>query len=565
MARYLSVWLPTFATDRWRRREARRAAAPANHAAGAAPAPAPAVTPPEVPVVLFHREHNRDAVARCCAFAAFAGVAPGMPLSEARALLPPAARVEPHRPDRDAAALEKLAVWAQRFSPRVAVDRCGDLMPGWGDGLMLDVTGVEHLFGGERGLVKACRRAFARLGYEARVCAASTPGAAWGVARFARAGGALMARVEPGGERAALGGLPAAALRIAPEVVEALDEVGVTTCAEVLALPRHDLPSRFGEDLLLRIDQALGAAIEPLTFVRAPEPLALERALAGPTDRPETIGLVVCGLLESLCRLLGPREEGVRHADLTLHRSDLPPVGVGLLLGRPSRDPAHLWTVLRPRLERVNLGFGVERVSLLARRTQRLAHRQRTLAPGADDGAAREEAMDRALGELADTLASRLGPDAVLRARLRETHAPEGVGVARPVVEDDLDPPTAAAAPALASADRPGVLLDPPEPAEVVALTPDGPVHALRWRGEERAVAVSVGPERIAMPWWCEGGRRGEWAGRTRDYFKVRSGDGRWVWVFRVWEDAPAEGSAAEPGPAGPRRPVRWFVHGVWA
>jgi hypothetical protein len=112
-----------------------------------------------------------------------------MDLVHARALLPDGqaerAIVTEHKPQRDAKALEKLALWATRFSPIVAVEE--GLEHREPDGLMLDITGCEHLFGGEAALIAHLMRAVERLGFTCRAAGAGTVGCAWAVARFLNA------------------------------------------------------------------------------------------------------------------------------------------------------------------------------------------------------------------------------------------------------------------------------------------------------------------------------------------------------------------------------------------
>ncbi len=72
----------------------------------------------ESALILTRESGAATFVAHACLRALGAGVVPGMPLGEARAILPQA-RIEPHEPRRDAATLEHLVLWAQRFSPLV--------------------------------------------------------------------------------------------------------------------------------------------------------------------------------------------------------------------------------------------------------------------------------------------------------------------------------------------------------------------------------------------------------------------------------------------------------------
>ena len=73
-----------------------------------------------------------------------------------------------------------------------------------------------------------------------------------------------------------------------------------------------------------------------------------------------------------------------------------------------------------------------------------------------------------------------------------------------------------------------------------VALLPDHPPAWLRWRGQEHRLTAGAGLERIMTAWW--GGE----PSRTRDYFKVQTEEGCWLWVFRATDSG------------------RWFVHGLW-
>src|ERR1700758_3782078 len=72
--------------------------------------------------------------------------------------------------------LPALALWCQRYTPLTAVDPP--------DGMMLDITGCAHLFGGEAGLKAQILRRLPG----ARLSIADTAAAAWGLARYAAPG-----------------------------------------------------------------------------------------------------------------------------------------------------------------------------------------------------------------------------------------------------------------------------------------------------------------------------------------------------------------------------------------
>jgi protein ImuB len=96
------------------------------------------------------------------------------------------------------------------------------------------------------------------------------------------------------------------------------------------------------------------------------------------------------------------------------------------------------------------------------------------------------------------------------------------------------------------AAPRPLLLLERPEPADVLAVVPDGPPRHFRWRGVLHQIAQAQGPERIAPEWWrhtAEG---------TRDYYLVEDVQGRRFWLYR--EGLYEQGATPQ-----------WFVHGTFA
>lgn len=553
MQRALSVWLPTFSTDLVTRRQGRL-----SRGASASPVPHDHVRGEYGRVILLTREvAARELIARCCARAARAGIAPGMDLAHARSLVPRAGTpvIEAHRPERDGAALHSLACWALRFSPLVEVDPP--------DGLLIDATGTELVHRGENRLLRSMAAAFARLGLCARIAAAPTFACAQAVARYGRL---ALSRVPAGREREAIGPLPVAALGLDEETVHGLSEVGVTTIAHVLALPRGAVTSRFGAGVLERLDLALGGLPQHLDPVRPAPPLRTGIVFEGPTDQWESISAAAQEALGTLGAMLARQERGVRKLELAMARPQSGPERVEITLSRPSRNVKHLWSLVRPRLEKVDLGPGVEGVAYTALRTARVRHEQVvSVALGGD----MQQTLHAAAGELMDTLVSRLGPDRVVQIAPAESHLPEHALRVRSVMEESR---REARPPAVTPADRPTVLFAHPEPAEVIALTPDGPVLSVAWRGERYAAVACSAPERIGAEWWRWGApdvgagehggerakepaagpaRRGRRAAASapppdRDYFAVQLEGGRWVWVCRQ---------------AGTSR---WFVHGEW-
>jgi len=376
------------------------------------------------------------------------------------------------------------------------------------------------------------------LGFTARVGLADTVGAAWAAARFAKTRSGVVA-IPSGQERRALAVMPVAALRVDPAIVEGLAEVAIERIGQVFDLPRSTLPARYGDELLHRIDQALGTLPEPIARLREHVAFTASRELPGGTTQVEAIDGVIKMLLAQLRRLLERYESGLRRLDVTFGRLDAATIPIYLIVSRPTRSDKHLWTLLRPKVERLDMGYGVERITLAASQVVRLPHRQESL-PHEVRGGTSTDADDAAFAQTLDTLAARLGHDRVLRIELRESHRPERAACLVPNHQTrQKERGNADTRAGFTCADRPSRLLEAPEPVRVLAVTPDGPVIRLWRHGVERRVLGSIGPERLGGEWWCS-------REPSRDYFRLQEESGRWLWLFQE------------------RTSREWFLHGEW-
>ena len=460
------------------------------------------------------------------------GIAPDMRLADARALVPSLKVVETD-PAGDARALASLATWCERYTPWTAAEGS--------DGIVCDVTGCAHLFGGEAALVAEMTARLAGLGYAARAGLADTPGAAWAVARFM--GGAEI--VAPGGARAALAALPVAALRLAAETVPRLERVGLGRIGDLIELPRAPLAARFGARLLERLDQALGRAAEPVS-PRRPVPRWRTRlSFPEPLGRVEDITAATQRLVERLCTRLGAGHRGVRRLELALYLVDGGRRACTIGTSRPVRGPDHLMKLFAEPLAEIEVGFGVEVMVLSALRTEPLAAAQLAI-PGARP-AIEERGLEAALGLLVDRLGARLGSGNVTRCVARESHLPERATLAVPALA-----PRSAAAAWPEGPGRPMRLFEHPQPVEAVAPLPDGPPVLFRWRRAVHRVRRAEGPERIAPEWWRADAR----GAASRDYYRIEDSDGGRYWLYR-------DGLYQPPRPQA--RPPRWFLHGIFA
>ena len=135
--------------------------------------------------------------------AARLGLRVGMALADAKAMYPGLALADAD-PDADQGLLAAIADWCDRYTPLIGLDPP--------DGLMLDITGCAHLFGGEAAFGGDIVQRLGRQGFAARAAIADTVGCAWAVARH---GGKQASHiiVPPGGTHAALLPLRLTALR----------------------------------------------------------------------------------------------------------------------------------------------------------------------------------------------------------------------------------------------------------------------------------------------------------------------------------------------------------------
>lgn len=470
---------------------------------------------------------------RICALndaAAALGLKMWMPLADARAMYP-SLWVEKTDPQADRALLEAIADWCDRYTPLVGLDPP--------DGLILDVSGCAHLFGGERRLGGDILRRLARQGLRAEIGLADTVGCAWAVARYGET-----PLVPKDTTRDILLPLPLAALRLDGEIVSALARAGLKRIADVIDRPRAPLAARFGQEFIRRLDQALGREDESIT-PRLPLPsYVAERRFPDPVAREEDVLGTIEQLARELCRLLERHGEGARLLQVALFRADGKVYRLEAGTGEPLRDPGRIKRLYVERLAAVgdecDPGFGYDMVRLSALACARLDPAQAGLA-GQD--------YQTEFAHLVDRLSARFGPRRLTRLIPRDTHIPEFAVATIPAQgARDVLAANAIEQDSLASV-RPVRLFSRPETIEAVAEVPDGPPARFRWRHILHEVIAAEGPERIAMEWW----RDAEGHALTRDYFRVESKEGIRAWLYR-------EGLYdREPGSP------RWFLHGLFA
>jgi protein ImuB len=461
---------------------------------------------------------QRRILASVDAAAAQLDLASGMTVTHAQSLIPDLTVIDA-QPEEDEAALMRLALWCIKYSPLVTPDPP--------DGIFIDVAGSAHLFQGEIALLRDLCRRLTGEGIAAKAAIADTAGCAWAVARY---GDAQI--VSPGRASDAIASLPVGSLRLSPETVASLSDVGIERVAQLATKPRSSLRLRFGADVLLRLDQALGNANEALPSLIPPDVPRSELRFAEPLADPEDLKRVIGKLCDKLSLTLEARGIGARRLDLVFVRVDDIAQAARIGLSRPYREPLHLAKLLAERLVVIDPGFGIESASLTASWVEALAERQTVGRHVGNDGSQTD------VSQLVDTLGVRLGEDKIFRVAPVESSLPERAArrVSALHALEGLDWPK--------HLPRPARLFIQPEKIEAVAELPDHPPRLFIWRKARHRVAKADGPERILGEWWLSESE----TKLVRDYYRVETVDGTRYWLFR---DGPAEDGGG------------WWLHGV--
>src|ERR1700739_2063530 len=255
------------------------------------------------------------------------GIAPGMSKAQGELCAELALRLR--SPLQESSAHAALLDCAQSFSPCVEDSTC--------DTVLLDLAGMESLFGSLHKISHAISERAAALGLAANIAMASNPDTALLAARglcgagtFARAGFTV---IPPGKEAESLGGLPVKVLfherlegeerKSADRLLETLDRWGIRNLRVLAALPEVSLSERLGQEGLHLQQLARGTASRTLVPLEAP--LLFEEAieLEHPIVLLEPLAFLLNRLLEQLCARLASRALATQELRLTLGLSNL--------------------------------------------------------------------------------------------------------------------------------------------------------------------------------------------------------------------------------------------------
>lgn len=494
--RYMCIRFPFLATDRIEKQQPRLS---------------------EIPFVLTQAQHGRMQIQAVNRRALQEGISCGMVLADAQAILPHLASSS-YDTDATADTLTILAEWCIRFSPVVSVHAPNSLV--------LDISGCAHLWGGEK---KYCKQILDRLysgGYQAQVAIADTIGCAWGLAHY----GQSCTIVPPAQQAIALAILPPSALRISLPVQQRLHKLGFRCIEEFISIPDSTLRRRFGDELIVRLQQALGIHIETVDPIFPIPPYQERLSCLEPITTATGIQIALRRLLTTLCNRLAKEGKGIRQAVFYGHRIDgnLQKISIGT--GRASCNPAHLFKLFEFKIPTIEPALGIELFVLDATLVENEQIPQESLW--------QTKGGQVQIAELLDNIAAKVGTHRIQRFLPAEHHWPERAIQAT----YSLDAHPQSAWPT--HRHRPLHLLQQPEPIEVMVPLPDYPPVLFRHHKKVYKLVKADGPERIEQEWWIS-------SGQPRDYYKVEDENGARYWLFR----------SGYYGHGDPK----WFLHGFFA
>jgi protein ImuB len=452
---------------------------------------------PQLPLDVFSRSgseqqplavsHNgrRASVLLCNPAASTRGVRPGISVAAARALAHDLI-VQPRDFKAEQAALRALASWSYQYSAQVSLYPPCELL--------LEVAGSFMLFGGWVALLDKVRAGLNGLGYITRLASAPTPLAALSLARC----NSEQHIDAPHQLAAALAVLPVSVLDWEQSLIDRLEGMGVRRLGDLLRLPRDGLARRFGQHSLLYLDRMLGRCPHPQALYQPPQIFRHRLQLPAEVEQAPALLFALQRLLLELCGWLGGQGAGVQRVDIRLWHREQQVTHLRLGIQSPGRNAEQLTTLLRERLERLELPSPIIEVELYAGETVRLDAASRDMF----DHNSKAEQIN-----LLDRLRARLGDQAITGISAVAEHRPEYAWR----YSDPGDSKKHCS-----SQQRPLWLLPVPR----LLITRDGRPQL---QGKLR---LESSRERIESGWWDE-------RDVARDYFIATNPAGSRYWIYR--------------------------------
>ena len=282
--RFLSLWLPRLATDRARRLNG---------------------VDKRAPLAAVAKVDNAERLVCVDAEAARLGLTPACRSPTRARVIRTSSRSRLSRRKRRGSS--NASATGARASPRSPRSTARD-------GLMLDISGVAHLFGGEAALIEDCRARLAAQGFAVAAGVGGNPRAAWALARFSP----TKIAPEPLSDKAfakLFHDLPLAALGLEEKTVADMARAGLRRIGDIALRPRAPIAARFGprHGPARRAQGLERASIAP----RFAAGFSAERRFASPVETIEAIEATLCKLADDLVVMLERQAKGARRIELS--------------------------------------------------------------------------------------------------------------------------------------------------------------------------------------------------------------------------------------------------------
>lgn len=413
-------------------------------------------------------------------------------------------------PEQEQAAHAALLDCAYGFSPKVESTAS--------DTVIVDIGGLEQLFGPPLKIARDLARRVSEVGMEAHVAVASNPDAALHAAR----GFPGVTVIAEGQEAARLGELSIEVLAPEPQMLETFERWGVRNLRALAALPPLSLTQRIGQKGLHL--QKLAAGAHKRELVPAEQGFHFEESLEleDAVDLLEPLAFLLNRLLEQLCARLSSRALSTNELRLKFELEvasdqDISTQSSGsslqtaeyrrtLKLPVPMQDAKVFLKLLQLDLQANPPQAPVKKIWLSAEPVRPRVAQSGLFMPAAPEAERLELTIARLRGFVGQSEGN--PHERVGRAELLDSHRADAFRMQHFTAElNSKKKPSSAPAPRLLGAMR---MFRPPLPA-TVEIANGAPV-SLQFNGTRARIIALAGPWKSSGEWWSlHGWSREEW------------------------------------------------------
>lgn len=444
---------------------------------------------------------NKDIIIDANKLAVQHGIEAGQSLTRAMACFDGLA-VHPHNAELQAILLKKLARYCLKYSPKI--------MQFGQDRLLLDVTGCTHLFGGKQAMLQHVIHDFSTMGFELKLAMAYHIRAANALVHTAQLNRWIFYENKQA-EREAVLKLPVEYLHIEDEVITQLQRLGLRTVQDLMPIKSASLVKRFGQQLMLHFNQALGREVEAFDAMKFSHSYRVEKIFSEPVMLIDYLEAELKILLGNLLKTLAADDKAVRHLVLTITRPDHTQQNIEIGTAQPDLNQQNLFKLFALNLDKLIADFGIDKMSLTA------VHVEHYIPKNVNYLTDRK-IENTPLSHLFDHIGNRIGFDNIITYLPAQSHIPErayqrfkhgtNVNNLHWLTNDTKRP--------MRLLIQPYILFD---------FSFDG----FEYKGEKQQIIGKTGPERISPEWWWDDPL---WKEGARDYWWLFSQTGRQFWVF---------------------------------